>query len=66
MEIPLDSAVAKGIKREFPKGDLPVWPRLIRLAPSTSDLFQNRASQIARKKGIARVHLDLHLWVDNR
>jgi hypothetical protein len=66
-EIPLDSAVAKGLKKLHSKrGELPAWPGLKNLRPNISESFQVFASKQALSKGIARVHLDMYLWLDNR
>jgi hypothetical protein len=66
LEIPLDSAVAKGLKLEDKKAELPRWPGLKNLEPHMSEKFQDFASKQADLKGIARVHLDIYLWLDNR
>jgi hypothetical protein len=65
-EIPLDSAVAKGLKLDSNRGELPAWPGLKNLRPNISESFQIFASKQALSKGIARVHLDMYLWLDNR
>jgi hypothetical protein len=65
-EIPLDSAVAKGLKLRSNRGELPGWPGLKNLRPNISESFQIFASKQALSKGIARVHLDMYLWLDNR
>ena len=66
LEVPLDSAVAKGLKRKAGRGGLPQWPGLKHLRPDVSDTFQEFASQVARQHDIARVHLDVYLWLENR
>lgn len=66
LEVPLDSAVAKGLKRKAGRGALPMWPGLKNLRKTISQDFQSHATQIADKKGVARVHLDIYLWLDNR
>lgn len=66
MEIPLDSAVAKGLKRHAGRGRLPHWPGLKSLNPDMSTKFQEYAMEYARAKNIARVHLDVYLWIENR
>ena len=65
-EIPLDSAVAKGLIENDTKGDLPPWPRLKRLNKDDSDKYRKFAEMLAIKEGIARVHLDMTLWLRNR
>jgi hypothetical protein len=66
LEIPLDSAVAKGLKREAGRGRLPMWPGLKNLRKDVSEDFQRFAERLAEKRGIARVHLDIYLWIENR
>jgi len=66
LEIPLDSAVAKGLKLRSNRGELPRWPGLKNLQPDVSEDFQGFASGEANLKGLARVHLDMYLWLDNR
>jgi len=66
LEIPLDSAVAKGLKKLDKRGELPLWPGLKRLTPSIGSQFQSFAEIIARKRGLARVHLDIYLWLEER
>lgn len=63
MEVPLDSHVAKGIKRDLHADDtVPRWGTVIRLSPSESDLWQAAARKIAVQEGIASVHLDVRYW----
>ena len=66
LEIPLDSAVVKGLKSHDHRGELPRWPGLKNLTQDVSEVFQVFASKQATLKGIARVHLDMYLWLDNR
>jgi len=66
LEIPLDSAVAKGLNSRDHRGELPRWPGLKRLRPDISEAFQVFASKRATVKGVARVHLDMYLWLGNR
>ena len=66
LEVPLDSAVAKGLKHIAERGQLPPWPGLKRLRKWTGDIYQAFAAECARRKGIARVHLDMYLWLANR
>jgi len=67
LEIPLDSAVAKGLKKLRPNGgELPRWPGLKNLTRKVSADFQAFASEQANLKEIARVHLDMYLWLANR
>jgi hypothetical protein len=66
LEIPLDSAVAKGLKFQSNQGELPRWPGLKNLKSHISEGFQLFALKQANLKGLARIHLDMYLWLDNR
>jgi len=66
LEIPLDSAVARGLKKLGNRTELPVWPGLKGLSPLISAQFQSFAQKIAMKRGHARVHLDIYLWLEER
>jgi hypothetical protein len=66
LEVPLDSAVVKGLKRNAGHGQLPQWPGLKNLKPNVSEIFQKYAIEQAKKKNISRVHLDVYLWMENR
>jgi hypothetical protein len=66
LEIPLDSAVTKGLKKRDDSARLPHWPGVKNLKPDISEKFQKFAAEYANKKRIARVHLDIYLWLENR
>ena len=66
LEIPLDSAVAKGLKSWAGRGNLPRWPGLKHLDAAESTKFQKFALCEARTCKISRVHLDMYLWLENR
>ena len=66
LEVPLDSAVAKGLKLQSNRDELPRWPGLKNLEANVSEGFQVFASKRANLKKVARVHLDMYLWLDNR
>ncbi|OGP67446.1 MAG: hypothetical protein A2169_04735 [Deltaproteobacteria bacterium RBG_13_47_9] len=66
LEVPLDSAVASGLKHEAGRDGLPAWPGLKNLKKDISQDFQNFALHIAEENGIARIHLDVYLWLENR
>lgn len=66
LEVPLDSAVARGLKSRGKRGELPQWPGLKNLKSNVSDRFQDFATQYAEQKDVARVHLDMYLWLENR
>jgi hypothetical protein len=61
LEVPLDSHVALGIKRDYP--ELPLkWRSIKRLRAEESDLYQKCALEIADEMGTARIHLDILYW----
>lgn len=62
LELPLDSHVAKGLKRESGGATLPRWKTVIGLDAKTNRLYQEFASGVAKSKGVARIHLDLYYW----
>jgi hypothetical protein len=64
LEIPLDKFTAKGLQRRSPARSLPRWPGVKHLTAGASERFQTRASEIAAKDGIDRVHLDIVLWLE--
>jgi hypothetical protein len=66
LEIPLDSAVAKGLMKRDKQGVLPRWPRLKYLAKDDNDKYQKFADMLAAKEGVARVHLDMKYFLENR
>ena len=66
LEIPLDGAVAQGLKRKAGRGNLPPWSGLKKLTRSESDPFQDYALFLANEARTHRVHLDIFLWLDNR
>jgi len=66
LEVPLDSAVAQGLKNEAGRGALPRWPGLKHLESDVSAEFQEFASAHAHTHGIERVHLDMYFWLENR
>jgi hypothetical protein len=66
LEVPLDSAVAKGLKNRAGYGRLPQWPGLKNLKSEISQKFQVFAMQHAQTQRIERVHLDVYLWLENR
>jgi hypothetical protein len=62
LEVPLDSHVAKGLKRIAGHGKLPRWPGVIHLTPEDSSIFQEFASKAAQIDGVNRVDLDVKFW----
>lgn len=66
LEIPLDSAVARGLRKNDTSANLPRWPGLKYLCKDVSDKFQEVALTISESKGISRVHLDMIFWLEYR
>jgi hypothetical protein len=66
LEVPLDRAVAKGLRHHAGHGNLPQWPGLKSLVQDVSESFQGFAAKHAQKQRIERVHLDVYLWLENR
>jgi hypothetical protein len=66
LEVPLDSVVARKLKSAAGRGVLPRWVGLKNLRASESEEFHNFASQCAKMLSIARVHLDIYLWLENK
>ena len=66
LEVPLDSAVARGLKTKAGRGILPRWPGLKHLDADLSHQYQVFASDHANALKIERVHLDMYLWLENR
>jgi hypothetical protein len=62
LEVPLDSHVGKALRSEPEGASLPRWQTIIGLQTSISAQFQDVASGVARRRGFARVHLDLLYW----
>lgn len=62
LEVPLDSQVAKRLKKEAGRGNLPRWTTVIGLTSVTSNQFQDFATKLAYRHHIARVHLDIKFW----
>jgi hypothetical protein len=60
LEVPLDSYVAKGLRKCAPK--LPSWAGLVRLTHEDSDRYQDKAASMASDCGFAPVHLDVLFW----
>lgn len=62
LEIPLDSITGAHIWRLDQTPTLPRWRGVKYLSPSVSAAYQKAASEEARSRGIARVHLDTFWW----
>lgn len=65
-ELPLDSVTARQLKRAAGRGALPPWPGVRHLSRPLSAQFQKAAETEARRRGIARVHLDALWWSISR
>lgn len=66
LEIPLDSAVARGLRKLARRREIPAWPGLKKLSGDVSAQLQLFAQNIAVRRGLARVHLDIYLWLQER
>ena len=60
LEVPLDSKVMTALRRQAAT-DLPMCS-VVDLNPALSECYQRAAEEEARRRGIARVHLDLLYW----
>jgi hypothetical protein len=65
-ELPLDSVVAKEMRKEAGRGVLPWWPGVKYLQQGVSETYQAYALAMATRMGISRAHLDTYLWVEGR
>jgi len=67
LEIPVDSIVAKGLRKKAPgREGLPRWRGLKHLEREEHILFQECADRLAQKKRLpTRVFLDHYLWLKN-
>jgi len=62
LEVPLDSYVGKALRRSSEGASLPRWRSVKGLTKRLSDQYQTVARQIARRKKMLPVHLDLHYF----
>ena len=62
LELPLDGDVGRRLLAEPEGASLPRWKTIYELDAATHLAFQQVASRVAARKGIARVHLDLLFW----
>jgi len=62
LELPLDSHTVKGLKANTKRGELPRWLGVIHLTPEDSEIYQTRASKLAKSDGVNRVDLDIKFW----
>jgi len=66
LEVPLDSVTALCLKRAVGRGGLPAWPGVRHVTPELSRQFQAAAQDEAKRRRIARVHLDAVWWSQSR
>lgn len=62
LELPLDSHVAKGLRKERGGSRVPRWKTVIGLDAKLNDEYQTFASDVARQKHTSRIHLDIIYW----
>ncbi|MDW8326723.1 MAG: hypothetical protein RMK99_09165 [Anaerolineales bacterium] len=62
LELPLDSHVAKGLRREKGGEKLSKWTKVISLDKDMNRQYQEFAAQVAKRKKTYRVHLDVLYW----
>jgi hypothetical protein len=65
LEVPLDKDVAMGLHAHFTT-QLPKWTGIKHLQPKDSEIYQEKAKELANERSIARIHLDLEFWRDKR
>jgi hypothetical protein len=62
LELPLDSIVARELRRAAGRGVLPRWPGVRHVTPRVSAQFQHAAAREATRRKIVRIHLDALWW----
>lgn len=62
LELPLDSHVAKELKKSEQGKGLPRFKGVVYVDKNTNLKYQHVAQEIAKQKGIARIHLDAIWW----
>ena len=63
LEVPLDRYVVReGLEKEAKCKKLPKWTGIKCLTSKNSKVYQQYASELASRKGIARIYLDLEFW----
>ena len=61
--MPLDRYVVReGLEKEAKCKKLPKWTGIKWLTSKNSKVYQQYASELASRKGIARIYLDLEFW----
>ena len=67
LEIPLDSVVARAMKRRAGRGALPAWPGLKHISEEDYAEFQTYGVEWAKSFGLpTTVDLDMSLWLNYR
>jgi hypothetical protein len=66
LELPLDSITARELRGVAGRGVLPAWKGVKRVTPETNRVYQEVALVEARRRGLARVHLDALWWSKER
>ena len=61
LEVPIDSYVAKNLKKET-VNKTPEWRGIKNLTPNENIKWQRIALEVAKKRGILRIYLDLEYW----
>lgn len=62
LEVPLDSYVGKGLRRDATNRELPKWDRLKKIKPELHEQFQQAANVVAQVKGVHRADLDVYYY----
>ncbi len=62
LEVPLDSQVAKRLRKEREGSVLRTWPWLNKLDQTTSEDYQKVAAKVSARNKLSRVHLDVFYW----
>lgn len=66
LEIPLDSITADQLRSRMRRRVLPRWRGVKHLTSEVSEHYQSHALAVARRKGVARVHLDTFWWGERK
>lgn len=62
LEIPLDSITAGQLRARARSMALPRWRGVKHLTRQASERYQSHAAEVAKQKGVARIHLDTFWW----
>jgi hypothetical protein len=66
LEIPLDGVIAQALRSRDQAKRLPRWKGVKYLDREVSRVYQEFASELAKRYKLARVHLDALLWTEGR